>query len=283
MSIYGIYGIDLIINSTGGNVVYDKWFKYNKARAIENYSFVLVTMGGDGTKESGHNYVYGFNPNGGQLQPENLNGSSKEHNVPGGLYVYEITRDAGTSEPDNSNQFETVNKNVQFAWPISGSADVLKSAEKLTNHIYRQSVGKDNVFLFLVDDMDIMKPEKVQPLLYAKELKKYANRKYIIINRHNHIDPVFFREKLSVILKVRAMENYCAVILESDDLNKCYQCGMNRTSQVVRAVNGTFGIDLSRTSGPDAIWKNKVGMRASWRKNYEWLVENAETLWEHSC
>ena len=32
---YGIYGIDLIINSTGGNVVYDKWFKYNKVRAIE--------------------------------------------------------------------------------------------------------------------------------------------------------------------------------------------------------------------------------------------------------
>lgn len=281
--IYGIYGIDLIINSTGGNVVYDKWFKYNKARAIENNSFVLVTMGGDGTKESGHNYVYGFNPNGGQLQPENLNGSSEEHNVPGGLYVYEITRDAGASEPDNSNQLETVNKNVQFAWPISVSADIFKSAEKLTDHIYRQSVGKDNVFLFLVDDMDIMKPEKVQPLLYAKELKKNANRKYIIINRHNHIDPVFFREKLSVILKIRAMENFCAVILESDDLNKCYQCGMNRTSQVVRAVNGTFGIDLSRTSGPDAIWKNKTGMRASWRKNYEWLVENAEKLWEHSC
>lgn len=33
---YGIYGIDLIINSTGGNVIYDKWFKYNKVRAIEN-------------------------------------------------------------------------------------------------------------------------------------------------------------------------------------------------------------------------------------------------------
>lgn len=279
---YGIYGIDLIINSTGGNVVYDKWFKYNKARAIENNCFELVTMGGDGTKENGHNYVYGFNPNGGQLQPENLNGSSKEHNVPGGLYVYEITKDTGAAEPDNSNQFETVNKNVRFAWPVGGSADILKSAEKLTDHIYRQRVGKDNVFLLLVDGMDIMKPEKVQPLLYAKEIKTYTNRKYIIINRHDHIDPVFFREKLSVILKVRAMENFCAVILESDDLNKCYQCGKNRTSQVVRAVNGTFGIDLSRTSGPDTIWKNKTDMRASWRKNYEWLIKNAEKLWEHS-
>ena len=39
---YGIYGIDLIINSTGGNVVYDKWFKYNKVRAIENECYTLV-------------------------------------------------------------------------------------------------------------------------------------------------------------------------------------------------------------------------------------------------
>ena len=155
---------------------------------------------------------------------------------------------------------------------------MLESDEKISDSIYRKAVGKYNVFLLLVDGKDIMKPEKVQPLMYAKELRKYNNRKYIIINRHDHIDPVFFEEKLSVILKVRAMENFCAVILESDDLNKCYQCGMNRTSQVVRAVDGEFGIDLNRTSGPDAIWKNKVGMQASWRENYEWLVENAEKL-----
>ena len=163
---------------------------------------------------------------------------------------------------------------MRFAWPVGGSVNALRSSNKLTDYIYCKKVGKDNVFLLLVDGMDIMKPEKVQPLLYAKEIKTYTNRKYIIINRHDHIDPVF--------LKVRAMENFCAVILESDDLNKCYQCGKNRTSQVVRAVNGTFGIDLNRTSGPDTIWKNKTDMRASWRKNYEWLVENAERLWEHS-
>lgn len=60
---------------------------------------------------------------------------------------------------------------------------------------------------------------------------------------------------------------------------KCYQCGKNRTAQVVKANDGFWGIDLERTSGPEAIWKNKQGMRASWRTNYEWLVENAETLY----
>ena len=57
---YGMYGIDLIINSTGGNVVYDKWFKYNKVRAIENECYTLVTMGGDGITAN-NNYVFGFN------------------------------------------------------------------------------------------------------------------------------------------------------------------------------------------------------------------------------
>ena len=40
---YGYYGIDLIVNSTGGDVVYDKWFKYNKARAIEK--LFVITRG----------------------------------------------------------------------------------------------------------------------------------------------------------------------------------------------------------------------------------------------
>lgn len=76
------------------------------------------------------------------------------------------------------------------------------------------------------------------------------------------------------------MENYCAVILESDNINKCYQCGKNRTAQVVRAECGAFGIDIERTTGPESIWKDKEGMRAAWRKNYEWLVEHVFALYE---
>ena len=280
---YGIYGIDLIINSTGGNVVYDKWFKYNKARAIENDCATLVTMGGDGTVNNGHNYVFGFNRNGGQLTPKNLRGSSEMHNVPGGLYVYTISKDPGEAEPDYSNQFETTNKKWQFSWPVMGSESVLAEAEKVTDSIYRKKVGGYNVFFLLVDGLDILKPEFVQPLLYAKEMKKYPNRKYVIVNRHEHVDDTLFKEKLSLILKVRAMENYCAVILESDNINKCYQCGKNRTAQVVRAEDGSFGIDIDRTTGPEAIWKDKGGMRASWRKNYEWLVENVFALYEQQC
>lgn len=278
--IYGLSGIDLIINSTGGNVVYNKWFKYNKVRAIENDCATLVTMGGDGTAKNGHNYVFGFNRNGGQLPPKNLCGSSEKHNEPGGLYVYTIGKEPGEAEPDDSNQFETVNKKWQLSWPVMGSQNVLAEAEKITDSIYRKQVGSYHVFFLLVDGLDILKSEFVQPLLYAKEIKRYPNRKYVIVNRHGHVEEQFFKEKLSVVLKVRAMENYCAVILESDNINKCYQCGKNRTAQVVRAEGGAFGIDIERTTGPESIWKDKEGMRAAWRKNYEWLVEHVFALYE---
>ena len=271
-------GVDLILNSTGGDVVFDKWFKFNKCRAIENHCYELVTMGGDGTVKNPHCYVYGFNPNGGQLKPVNLNGPSDVLNYPGGLYVYEITKDEGSPEADTSNQSETPNKNCQLEIPVGNAQAVLDKAERITDQIYKLKVGNENVFFCLVDGMDIMKPEKILPLLYAPELKKHWNRRYIIINRHKHIDKKFFREKLSTVLKVRAMENYCAVVVESDEINKCYQTGKNRTAQVVVATNGFFGIDLERTTGAEAIWKNKVGMKASWRKNYEWLVDYATKL-----
>lgn len=45
--IYGIKGVDLIVNSTGGNVVHSKWYRYNKVRAIENNCYNLCTMGYD--------------------------------------------------------------------------------------------------------------------------------------------------------------------------------------------------------------------------------------------
>lgn len=278
--LYGLYGIDLIINSTGGNVVYDKWFKYNKARAIENNCYTLVTMGGNGLVKNGHNYVLGFNKNGGRLKPVNLFGDSSIHNVPGGLYVYDVRSEEGIAETDNSNQFETENKKWDLQFPVGKCNEMLKDIKQISDNIWHKKVGTNNVFFLMVDGMDILKSEIVQRLLYATELKKYSNRKYIIVNRHDTVDTRFFNEKLSIILKVRSMENFCAVVLESNNINKCYQCGKNRTAQVVKATDDFWGIDLERTSGPEAIWKNKPGMKAAWRKNYEWLVENAEKLYD---
>jgi hypothetical protein len=35
---------------------------------------------------------------------------------------------------------------------------------------------------------------------------------------------------------------------------------------------------LDRTTGAEAIWKDKQGMKADWRNNYEWLIEYASKL-----
>lgn len=270
---YGLKNVDVIINSTGGNVVYDKWYKYNKVRAIENSCYNFVTMGGDGTVQNPHSYVYGFNGNGKELKPNNIIKKTTELNLPGSIYVYDTSLDDDYAAQDNSHkQSKTPNKNYQLEIPVGGVDEILSESKRLADGVYVYKVKDKNVIFCLVEGNDILKPEKVLSLLYAKELKKISNKRYVIVNKHNNIDDEIFGNKLSVVLKVRSMENFCAVILESDNINECYQCGKNRTAQVLKSENGKFGIDLDRTTGPEAIWKNKDGMKAGWRENAEWLI-----------
>ena len=162
-------------------MIRDKWFKYNKARAIENDCYTLVTMGGDETLDN--NYVFGFNKNGGQLTPVNLCGDSSKHNIPGGLYVYEVSKERGHSEPDESNKTETENKNWDLKYPVGEFDSFIKGCNQITKKIFHKKVKGQNVFFLVVDGEDILKPEIVQKLLYAKEIKKYSDRRYVIINR----------------------------------------------------------------------------------------------------
>ncbi|MBU3154626.1 hypothetical protein LL037_16590 [Clostridium estertheticum] len=274
---YGIKGVDVIINSTGGNVVYDKWYKYNKVRAIENACYNFVTMGGDGTVANPHSYVYGFNAIGKELKPYNIMKKTTALNLPGSIYVYDTSLDDGCAAKDKShNQSKTRNKNYQLEIPVGGINELLSQSKRLTDGIYVYKVKDKNVVFCLVEGNDILKPEKVLPLLYAKELTEISNKRYIVVNKHKYIEDEIFSNKLSVVLKVRSMENFCAVIIESDNINECYQCGKNRTAQVLQSENGKFGIDLDRTTGPEAIWKNKEGMKASWRENFEWLIHEMD-------
>lgn len=271
---YGQSGVDIILNSTGGNVVYDKWFKYNKVRAIENNCFTFVTMAGDGTVSSPHNYVYGFTPKGKEMTPKLLNGTGAgKRNISGGIYVYDTAEYDGTVERDPSiDQAESVNQHSDFVVPVDGIQELVDSAKPISDGLRIVPAGNNNLVLCLVDGEDIVKPEVVLKLLYAEELKPIPNKRYLVINRWNAIDMEFYTTGLSAILKVRAMENYCAVVLASPNLTKCYQCGQNRTAQVVKPVDGNFGIDLRRTGGPETIWRDKPGMKARWRKNIEWLI-----------
>ena len=110
--------------------------------------------------------------------------------------------------------------------------------------------------------------------MYDENLSAITNKRYIIFNDWGIVDHNYYERVLSNILKVRAAENFCAVILNSENIKKCFQVGNNKNAQIVKMCGGKFGIDLSRTTGPEAIWKNKnlIGMRGEWRQNYEALL-----------
>lgn len=78
------------------------------------------------------------------------------------------------------------------------------------------------------------------------------------------------------------MENFCAVVLESDMVCNCYQTGKSKNAQVIKPENGMYGLDLSRMTGPEAIWKNKGNdFKASWRKNFTWLANECKYIADH--
>lgn len=278
---YGLNSVDIILNSTGGNVKYDKWFKYNKVRAIENNCFIFVTMGGDGTDPDKNNCVYGFTPMGKEMVPKLLNGTnSKKTNLPGGIYVYDTSEYDGTTERDpRADQKESPNSSIDLSISVDEIDKIIDQATPLTDGLCIIKHENHNIILCLIDGEDIMRPEKVLKLLYSESLKGISNKRYLIINRWKAVDMGFFTSQLSVVLKVRTMENFCAVILVSENLTKCFQCGNTRTAQVVAQVDGKFGIDLRRTGGPETIWRNKrnkktgkIETKVHWRDNIEWLI-----------
>ena len=271
--LYGVMEADIIINSTGGNVVHEKWFKYNQVRAIENECYIFVTMGYSQDKTI-NSYVFGFGPNGNPLPYKNLmHKNPMETNLVGSVYVYDTEDDDGVGYVDNSNQFSRKTEYDDIFIEAGNVDSLLKNAEQVRHNLYVHKVGDTNLVIFVCDNDEILYPEVVLNGLYDKELKKYTAKKYLIVSKWDKLDKEFFETKLSPVLKVRSMENFCAVILESDLCNKCYQCGNNRTAQVICENDGTFGLDFKRMGGPETIWRNKPGMiKAEWREHFEKVV-----------
>lgn len=276
---YGLQGVDLVINCTGESVIAHKWGLFNKARAIENKCSVLVTMKysvdyGSGRKSR----TFGYNSLGGELLPYNINGSDNEW-VKDGIYVYEVGKACNDTEytTDNINAEKAENKNHQVDIPVNNVQKLILKSTEIDEGIYCHSVKNrnENLIICLVDGMDILVPEKFLPMLYNPKLRTIKHKRYVLVNRHKHLTEKTLEETLSPILKVRAMENFCVVILESDNFSKCYQTSFNKMSQSVMASGDVFKIDISRATGPEATWKNKNNdnMLKKWRSNYEMLIE----------
>jgi hypothetical protein len=89
----------------------------------------------------------------------------------------------------------------------------------------------------------------------------------------NNLTPEVFENKLSLILKVRAMENFCAVLLESDNENNCYQTGLNKTAQILKPIDGIWIRPHAHVSRKQS-GKTKDGLQGVMATNFTWLVES---------
>ncbi|MGN0473501.1 MAG: nitrilase-related carbon-nitrogen hydrolase [Acutalibacteraceae bacterium] len=265
---WGKRGIDILINSTGGNVDYYKWYRYNKVRAIENNCMNFCTMGYVfGCKNS--SYTFGFTSSGKLMECSKITKDIDDSLV--GIYVYDTSQGTSETECDiRLHQSNTHNKYQNIFIKPNEISNILKQCQKLYDNLYISIEHDLTIVYIVINDIDILSPEKVLKLMYDMKLKEYKNKRYIIFNCWDVIDRTFFENILSDVLRVRAMENYCAIILNSFDINLCYQTSQNRVSQVLALEDdGSFGIDLSRTKGPEVVWKN---CPKSWREGYEKLI-----------
>jgi len=267
---YGRNGVDILINSTGGNVVYNKWYRYNKVRAIENNCINLCTMGYTGNYKNPNSYVFGFTPQGKHMSYKNITSNKTENNAVGNIFVFDTENQSQDYETDlRIGQKETLNKFSQFDFEVDSLDSILTKAKKITENLYVLKKGQETIVFCMIEENNILLPEYISSLMYDERLKKYKSKRYLIINQWNTLDENYYKTILSDVLKVRVTESYCAAILLSPNYKKCYQSGNNKVAQMVKMVNNSFAIDLKRMSGPETIWKTTP----LWREKYEMLIQ----------
>ncbi|MDK2905036.1 MAG: hypothetical protein PWR12_1112 [Eubacteriaceae bacterium] len=282
------YGeVDLLINLTGGHVDYKKWSIYQKARALENRCNNLCTMAYFDSNARNKSYVFGFDGYGKKLPYQLANDNRYLNNDRAdGLYIYEIDLkhetfkdfDKEKSEPDEFlNAAATVSKNISVNLGKEDLVKILSSENRIVEGLYAIRFGDETLVIIDAPEQKIEDPIFIEHLFYHQKLINYSKKKYLIINRWEHLDRDYYERRLSTILKVRAAENYCIVILLSDQIDECIQVGMTKNVQIVKRVDGKYGLDLKRATGPESFWKNNqtIGVRKEWRNNYELLINRS--------
>ena len=151
-------------------------------------------MGGAGTNDNAHTYVYGFNPEGGELPFYNLMVHTDKTNAINTIYVYDISLDNGEAQVENSLcQKEKANKHQDYFFPVEHMHTVLEQAEKIDTNLYILTCQENTLVFCMVEGLDIMQPEHSLKLLYSDKLKGYQNKRYILVNYHEkEIEARFF-------------------------------------------------------------------------------------------
>ena len=273
--VWGKLDVDIIINTTGGNVVYEKWHRYNKVRSLENNCFSFCTMRYFNESKI-NSYTFGFTPNGALMTGVPLYSVETDVDKINNIYIYDTSDCDWRYEPEY-RLAQRKSLNSTGTWAICADAKTLKQqllkAKCISENIFLLSEQDKSIIICVVNGQDIAIPETVLKLLYHPVLSKIKNKRYLIINHWDEHNDNVFNTVISDVLKVRSAENFCAVVYYSPSFNSCYQSAYTKNIQVIQEENGLFKLDLSRMTGPESVWKNKSGMRALWRNGYEVLID----------
>lgn len=273
--IFGSYGVDILINQTGGNVREWKWKPFARVRAIENNCISMCTMG-DSPKESGKSFVMGFNKNGKELKPvSSLVHSNDSLDVSGTIYIYDTDTDTDAKEILFDSEKQYVTEESDFELPVGKIMDYLEKAEKLDENVYCIKHKDVNVIFCVLQDDFILTPYNVPYCYYWDKVDSLQNKRYIIVAKMSHLSKEDFETLYSEVLGVRCIENKAAVILESDNYNMCITTDNHKHVRYIAEENGVYRIKLDFIKGPEAIWDNPDRRAA-----YEWLLDNWETMYE---
>lgn len=170
----------------------------------------------------------------------------------------------------------TINKYIAINVSKEDTLKLLTNENKIDEGLYVSKFKDKTLVIIDVPEQRIEDPILIERLFYHEKLRKFTKKNYIILNRWKHLDKEYYSRRLSTILKVRAAENFCIVLLYSDYINECIQSTMTKNVQIVKYENGKYGLDLKRASGLESFWKNnpKIGVRKEWREHYEFLVND---------
>lgn len=75
---------------------------------------------------------------------------------------------------------KTTNKKSQLKIDAGGINKILNQSKRVSDRIYIYKVMDMNIVFCIVEGNDILKPEKVLFLLYARELKKLVIRDILL-------------------------------------------------------------------------------------------------------
>ena len=279
------YGdIDILLNLTGGHVDYKKWSIYQKGRALECKCTNLCVMSYYNEEARNNSYIFAFDGFGKKIPYTIINNKTlKNNHCRNGLYLFEINKKSPDFRNFNVKDGEddefldskaTINKNITFSVSKNEILKFLTDKNQIDDGLYVIKLPEYNLIIADLPENEIENPILVENLLYNEALKQYKNKKYLILNRWDNLNYEYYKKRLSTILKTRAAENFCIVMLLSNIIDTCIQVGLNKNVQIIKCDNNKYGLDLKRASGPESFWKNSSsGVKKAWREKYEMLVD----------